>query len=56
MDLSDTGSRVRKLSHFWGGDGTEELATSQYSLILWLTFFHSSPSEIKYSLFLFHQL
>ena len=26
MDLSDTGSIVRKLSHFWGGGGREELA------------------------------
>ena len=56
MDLSDTGSIVRKLSHFWGGGGREELATSQYSIILWLTFLGSSPFEIKYSLFLCHQL
>ena len=26
MDLSDTGPRVRQLSHFWGGGGREELA------------------------------
>ena len=56
MNLSDTGPRVRKLSHFWGGGGREELATSQYSIILWLIFLGSSPFEIKYSLFLFHQL
>ena len=49
MDLSDTGSIVRKLSHFWGQGGREEFATSQYSLILWLTFLHSSPFKIKYS-------
>ena len=38
MDLSDTGPRVRQLSHFWGGGGKEEWATSQYSVMLWLTF------------------
>ena len=49
MNLSDTGPRVRKSSHFWGGGGRDELATSQYSIILWLTFLHSSPFKIKYS-------
>ena len=49
MDLSDTGPRVRQLSHFWGGGGREEVATSQYSVILWLTFLSSLPFEIKYS-------
>ena len=48
MNLSDTRPRVRKLSHFWGGGG-RELAASQYSIILWLTFLCSLPFEIKYS-------
>ena len=26
MDLCHTGPRVRKLNHFWGGGGREELA------------------------------
>ena len=55
MNLSDTGPRVRKLSHFWGGGGRDQLATSQYSVILWLTFLRSSPFVIKYGDCVFHQ-
>ena len=49
MDLSDTGPRVRQLSHFWGGGGREELAISSYYDMLWLTFLRSAPCKIKYS-------
>ena len=48
MDLSDTGPRVRQLSHFWGGGGKEEWATSQYSVMLWLTFLRLSPFKIRH--------
>ena len=50
MNLSDTGPRVGKLSHFWGGGG-REWATSRYSIILWLSFLRSLPFEIKYSVY-----
>ena len=49
MDWSDTGLRVRQLSHLWGGGGREELAISSYYVMLWLTFLRSSPFKIKYS-------